>query len=126
MTDAWPEDPWLEAVAREHPDLMIGGVDGETVLSWVADTKSDGTVSFRQLSEKDKETFLGSRRAEVESLIKLRALTPLSVHDSDRFRRQHPEHVIPSMFIDRWKPTDDGGKKAKGRLVVLGWKDPKI
>jgi len=126
MTDVWPEEPWLAAVASEHPDLMVGTVDGDMVMTWVATAKSDGTVSFRQLNEKDRETFLGSRRAEVESLIKLRALTPLSVHDSNRFREKHPEHVIPSMFIDRWKPTDDGGRKAKSRLVVLGWKDPEI
>ena len=37
-----------------------------------------------------------------------------------------PDYVLPSRFVDRWKPQDDGGVSAKARLVILGFKDPHV
>ena len=34
--------------------------------------------------------------------------------------------MLPSRFVDRWKPTDEGGTKAKRRIVILGFKDPHV
>jgi len=33
---------------------------------------------------------------------------------------------LPSRFVEKWKRTDDGGTKAKRRLVILGFKDPHV
>ena len=34
--------------------------------------------------------------------------------------------MLPTRYVDRWKPTDDGGTIAKSRLVILGFKDPHV
>ena len=42
------------------------------------------------------------------------------------FRKNHPEYVLPSRWVDRWKPQDDGSMLAKFRIVGLGFKDPHV
>ena len=34
--------------------------------------------------------------------------------------------MLTSRFVDRWKPTDAGGVKAKRRIVIHGFKDPHV
>ena len=50
----------------------------------------------------------------------------LSLQESLEFRRKYPDYVLPSRYVDRWKPQDDGGVAAKSRIVVLGFKDPHV
>ena len=54
------------------------------------------------------------------------ALSILSIRDSQEFRRQYPECVLPSNMLDKYKLQDDGSVKEKSRIVLLGWKDPMI
>ncbi|CAE7938278.1 GIP, partial [Symbiodinium necroappetens] len=71
------------------------------------------------------------------------AITILSVEDSLKFAREHPEHVLTSRYVDRWKPEDgvtfpkdfdikhiNADFKAKlgpkSRWCVVGWRDPQI
>ena len=61
------------------------------------------------------------------------------------FRRQHPDHVLASRYVDRRKPSgdkfsvlpeafdspdyeqlNDDGVSAKSRWCVVGWMDPMI
>ena len=50
----------------------------------------------------------------------------LSLEESLEFRKKYPDYVLPSRYVDRWKPQDDGGILAKSRIVVLGFKDPHV
>ena len=59
-------------------------------------------------------------------LLDLDAYELLSLDDSLAFRRDFPDSVLTSRFVDRWKPTDDGGVKAKSRIVIHGFKDPHV
>ena len=76
--------------------------------------KSDGSVTFDLLGQADQKTFTAAREAEVAALIELGALMIMSLSESNEFWRQSAEHVLPSMFVDRWKPTDDHSVKAIG------------
>ena len=72
------------------------------------------------------------------------AIKILSVPDSVKFLKDHPEHVLESKFVDRWKPSEKfgvlpsdyytpgfkphkhPGLGAKSRWWVVGWQDPMI
>ena len=62
----------------------------------------------------------------MQGLLDLKAYRLLSVAESIKFREEHPECVLPSRFVDRWKSQDDGIDIAKARLVILGFKDPQV
>lgn len=38
----------------------------------------------------------------------------------------NPDQMLRSRWISKWKSDDHGSKKAKARLVVLGYLDPKL
>eukprot|EP00973_Karenia_brevis_P010084 1365858-Karenia_brevis.AAC.1 len=50
----------------------------------------------------------------------------MSLAESLAFRRDHPGHVLPNCWVERWKGTDEGSVKAEARLVILGFKDPHV
>ena len=81
---------------------------------------------YGELDAKDKKCFNEARYTEVKNLLDLGAYRLLSLQESLEFARKYPEYVLPSRWVDRWKPTDDGGAKAKSRIVILGFKDPHV
>ena len=105
---------------------------------------SPGQVEFRKLEEKYKKIFRASRAKEVQSLLDSGAIKILSKEESKRFLREHPQHVLTSRYVDRWKPTDafgvlpeeygepgflpeqHPGLAPKSRWCVVGWRDPHI
>jgi hypothetical protein len=105
---------------------------------------SPGQVEFRHLPEKYKNIFRKSRAKEVASLLNSGAIQILSVEESRKFAKEHPDHVLTSRYVDRWKPTDafgvlpeeyeqpdflpenHSGLAPKSRWCVVGWKDPHI
>ena len=70
--------------------------------------RTPGNVEFRDLNPSDQTKFLESRRTEVQNLFDLGAYRLLSLEDSRRSRRDHPDNVLPSRFVERWKATDEG------------------
>ena len=105
---------------------------------------SPGQVEFRRLSDKHKAIFRQARAKEVKSLLDSGAIKILSLAESKQFLRDHPEHVLTSRYVDRWKPTDafgvlpeeyeqegfqpetHAGLAPKSRWCVVGWRDPHI
>ena len=106
--------------------------------------ESPGHVNFLKLPEVVKRIFRKSREKEVRSLLDSGAIQILSLQESLAFEREHPEHVLTSRYVDRWKPTEDGsalpedlddydarnGERkdiaAKSRWTVVGWRDPEV
>ncbi|CAE7655781.1 GIP [Symbiodinium sp. CCMP2592] len=105
--------------------------------------ESPGQVEMRELNVEEKKIFRKSRAKEVQSLLDSGAITILSIKDSLQFAREHPEHVLTSRYVDRWKPEDgvtfpkdfdvkritpDFRAKLgpKSRWCVVGWQDPMI
>ena len=59
-------------------------------------------------------------------MLKLNALSVVSLEESDHFAKTTPENIIPTNMLDKWKLQDDGSVAAKSRSVLVGWKDPMI
>ena len=106
---------------------------------------SPGQIEFRKLNDKHREIFVKARTKEVQSLLDNKAIRILSLEESNKFRKEFPDHILPSRYVDRWKPTgdkfsvlpegfdeagfepmNDSGLAAKSRWCVVGWKDPLI
>ena len=107
--------------------------------------QSPGQIVFTKLSSKHREAFEKARIKEVKSLLDNKAIRLLSVEESKAFRKAHPDHVLTSRFVDRWKPNGDkfsvlpkqfedpnyepmadDGVDPKSRWCVVGWKDPMV
>ena len=94
---------------------------------WVGlQTNDANSVVYAKISPKDQKIFDAARKKEVQGLLDLGAYRILSLEESLKFRERHPEYVLPSRFVDRWKAQDDGINIAKSRLVILGFKDPHV
>ena len=96
------------------------------------------------IDTKYKNIFRKSRAKEVASLLNSGAIKILSVEESRKFAKEHPDHVLTSRYVDRWKPTDacgvlpeeyeqpdflpenHSGLAPKSCWCVVGWKDPHI
>ena len=106
--------------------------------------ESPGQVDFKKLPESLKKVFRKARDKEIKSLIDSGAIRVMSLEESRKFAKDHPEHVLTSRYVDRWKPSTDGSllperfdaydsKLAqdetvapKSRWTVVGWKDPEV
>jgi hypothetical protein len=88
---------------------------------------SHGQVKYSKLPPHEKKIFDKSRAKEVKSLtVDTGAVTLLSLEESRRFVEQHGwERVIDSLWVDRYKPTEEG-PEAKSRWCAVGWQDPDI
>ncbi|CAE7937667.1 GIP [Symbiodinium sp. KB8] len=103
-----------------------------------------GHVDFRRLPEQLKKVFRRSRDKEIKSLLDSGAIKILSLAESLQFEREHPDHVLTSRYVDRWKPSEDGATlpdqfdaydtvhadsevvAPKSRWTVVGWRDPEV
>ena len=136
--------PMASAKYKFDADASMAMFSARDKLFYVAKKKeSPGQVEFRDLSEEEKKIFRKSRAKEVKSLLDSGAITILSVEESLKFAREHPDYVLTSRYVDRWKPEDgvtfpkefdlnnltqDFKDKLgpKSRWCVVGWKDPMI
>ena len=101
--------------------------DVETKVFWVtpAPKDKDGVV-YENLSPRDRQKIDASRFKEIDNLLKMGALSVMTLRESNRSRQHLPWFIIPSNISDKWKLQDDGSLLAKSRNVLIGWKDPMI
>ena len=129
-----------------HLDEAVGMFSFADACIYLTKAKtSPGQIVFTDLKPKHREVFEKARTKEVQSLLDNKAIKILSVEESREFRKQFPECVLPSRYVDRWKPNgdkfsvlpesfdqpgyepmNDSGVSAKSRWCVVGWKDPLI
>ena len=121
--DYFPE--WSSAEVSS--DSCCIALDDKSGKLWVMLQKSDsgGGCEYRNLTPVDKKKFDAARNKEIMNLLDLGAYRILSLEESLEFRRKFPESVLPSRWVDRRKPTDDG-VIPKSRIVILGFKDPHV
>ena len=68
-----------------------------------------GHIDFDRLtSATHRKAFLDARIKEVQSLIDNKAIKILSSEESRAFQQDHPDCVLPSRYVDGWKPSGDG------------------
>ena len=102
------------------------GLSAGPTQTWIAvRKKTAGNIDYwRDLNGAERRMFDGSRLKEFKTLVDLQALTPLDLATSRRLREEAADRCIPTDWVERWKPQDDGSQAAKSRIVILGWKDP--
>eukprot|EP00973_Karenia_brevis_P047044 6530012-Karenia_brevis.AAC.1 len=62
----------------------------------------------------------------MNGLLDLGAYRLMSLAESLALRCDHPDYVLSSLWVERWKGIDEGSVKAKARLVILGFKAPHV
>eukprot|EP00973_Karenia_brevis_P050031 6945150-Karenia_brevis.AAC.1 len=65
--------------------------------------KDASSVEYRILSRVDQKIFDGACNKETQGLLELGAYRLMSLAESLDFRRDHPEYVLPSLWVERWK-----------------------
>ena len=78
-------------------------------------------VHERNFTPEEKEQFKPAKRKELKFWIKAEVLRCLPPH-----LRPPPEKICRMRWVLVWKPDKDSpnGRKAKARLVILGYEDP--
>ena len=85
-------------------DQCCVALDDDSGELWVMlQAADDSSVEFRNLSPGDQKLFRESRLKEITNLLDLGAYRVMSVQESEAFRRDHPDCVLPSRWVERWK-----------------------
>ena len=90
-----------------------------------AGRRARSEVQVKNLCLEDRILFEKAKDAELNCWLQTNALRPI-------LRRfLNPEQILKSRWVLTWKPIDDAPsngpqKKAKARLVVLGFQDPRL
>ena len=96
-------------------------------FAWVAQVskRARNEVTLKNLTLEDRILFEKAKDAELNCWIQTSALKPI-------LRRSlNPDQILRSRWVCTWKPIDNPPangpqQKAKARLVVLGFQDPKL
>ena len=87
--------------------------------------RSRSEVQIKNLSLEDRFLFEKAKDAELNCWLQTSALKPILR------RHLNPDQILKSRWVLTWKPIDEAPpegphRKAKARLVVLGFQDPQL
>ena len=102
---------------EEHPEDMVHVA--------AASKRGRSEVSIKELTHDERALFDSAKDSELNCWMQTNALRPILR------RHLNPEQILKSRWVLTWKSLDseDGlpaGRKAKARLVVLGYQDPRL
>lgn len=90
-----------------------------------AGKRARAEVQIKDMNAQERQLFAKAKEAELSCWLQTSALKPIL--------RKHlnPEQILKSRWVLTWKhvPSEDNqseGKKAKARLVALGYQDPRL
>ena len=77
----------------------------------------------RHATAAERKLLTEAKGLEIQEFLKERAVEAISQHEMKNLK---PSDIMKMRFVLTWKvdPTVPGGKRAKARLVVLGFQDP--
>eukprot|EP00959_Pyramimonas_sp_CCMP1952_P129917 2716835-Pyramimonas_sp.AAC.1 len=81
---------------------------------------------MKNLTQEERAQFAESDTAEREAILSSGAVRVLSPDEARLARRRHPDRVLSSRMVRRFKPMEGVGAKAKAksRWCVHGHQDP--
>lgn len=123
------------APAPDHNRDIDQESDGFTVYITMSDGfmaavtlsgRSAEVESFSKMSSQERVAFAASDEKEWDAILSAGAVRILPPKESDEVRRSHPDRIITSRMIRRWKPGDsvDAPPVAKSRWCIRGYQDP--
>ena len=90
-----------------------------------ASKRARAEVQIKDLTAEDCKLFAAAKEAELACWLQTSALKPIL--------RKHlnPDQILKSRWVLTWKAVSDSddksnSRKAKARLVVLGYQDPRL
>ena len=108
-------------------------VNSQTMQGWFKETdmsemaciasagkRARAEVSLKTLNAEEKKLFDQAKEKELSCWMQTNAIRPILR------QKMNPEQILRSRWILTWKQDDTIGRKAKARLVVLGYMDPKL
>ena len=94
---------------------------------WVVNAKArkGAEVVLRKLNKDDQELFEVAMKKELDSFLSSEAVQICSSHGIS------PERVMQMRWVYTWKSVDEGdqtvgNRKAKARLIIKGYQDPRL
>lgn len=117
----------LEVPLSRSDIIQWSQADQPEELSCVASAskRARAEVHVKDLTSQEKALFDIAKDAELTCWIQTSALQPVLR------RHLNPNQILKSRWVLTWKPVEDDqgnldGRKAKARLVVLGFQDPNL
>lgn len=95
---------------------------GHMIAVAAAMKRARSEVCLKDLSVKEQELFDQAKRKEINCWVQTSAIRAILR------RKLNPEQILKSRWILTWKAPEEGEtqRRAKARLVVLGFQDPKL
>ena len=125
-----PED--LNLVVVSFPELDADEEDGWSEVAERADCylvnnlkKGRAEINERKATADERKLIQKAKGSEIEEFLKEKVVEHLQEKE---LKTIPPEDVMKMRFVLTWKadPESPGGKRAKARLVVLGFQDPHL
>ena len=85
-----------------------------------AGKRNRSEVYVKDLTPSELELFKLAKDKELNCWIQTSAIRAILR------QRLNPEQILKSRWVLNWKVDEEGGKRAKARLVVLGYQDPRL
>ena len=86
-----------------------------------AGKRARAEVQLKKLSHEEKQLFVAAKDLELSCWLQTNAIRPILR------QKLNPEQILISRWVLTWKESDDPRRrKAKARLVVLGFMDPRL
>ena len=95
---------------------------GHLIAVAAAMKRARAEVCLKDLTAKELELFDAAKQKEINCWVQTSAIRGILR------RKLNPEQILKSRWILTWKPPEEGEtqQRAKARLVVLGFQDPKL
>ena len=112
------QEDLLPGHEHEHAHVLFA----EQALLATTARKQKVEVQYKTLSPKDQELFDGAKKKEIKAWIDHKTVQRVSKGTLK------PEQIMRCRWILRWKAPEVGSveRRAKARLVVLGFEDPDL
>ena len=118
------------ALTLEHHEIKhCSKINYDEQIAFLASAakRQRAEVKEKNLSESDRQLFLGAKHKEVTSWLSTETVRKIA-------RSKIPEEqILRSRWVLTWKPIDNSGTESEGnqykpkaRLVILGFEDPHI
>ncbi len=136
-----PKDrQWVYQVVFDVDEDLASAGNPFMYVKRVLESKNT-EISYKQLSSEDIPLFDEAKAREVAEVMGSLALRAISSHEEKLDAESHPERHIPMRWVLTWKPLippeppepgkpttaiSDGSKKAKARVVLLGFRHPDL
>ena len=131
---------WVYQIEFDITDDIVTSGNPFMYVKRILESKNT-EVSYRQLTPEDIPLFDEAKAKDVAEVLGSLALRAIQTEEERQDAISHPERHLPMRWVLTWKPVippeppergkpttlvKDGSKKAKARVVLLGFRHPDL